>query len=236
MNLSNKIKHYFKDSFYYPPFKKTDENYDVYWQSRDVGSRLNSFQKKRADLLRCEIDKNDSVLDIGCGDARIPAYLKEKGHQGETVGVDSSDYILEAAKKRGVAVVKKDIRDTKQLSDLGNFDVIVLFEVLEHMANAEELLAWAFNHAKKKVFFSVPNTGFIVHRLRLLFGRFPLQWRVNPSEHLRFWTVCDMKWWLKSQEYKNYKIHLYEGVSVLNRFWPSLFGQGIFVKINAVDK
>ncbi|MEK7203810.1 MAG: class I SAM-dependent methyltransferase [Patescibacteria group bacterium] len=213
--------------------KKADDDYDAYWRSRDIEAGLNSFQIKRVILLRREIDKNDSILDVGCGDGRFLDYLKEKSHQGELLGVDSSDYVLEKAKNRGLVVIKKDIRDVKQLSDLGppvgGFDVVVLFEVLEHMANAEELLEWAYGHSKKAVIFSVPNTGFVVHRLRLLFGRFPLQWRVHPSEHLRFWTLGDMKWWLKSQSYKNFKIRLYEGVPILNRLWPSLFGQGILV-------
>lgn len=212
--------------------QKTDEDYDTYWRSRDIQKpELNSFQKKRAEFLKRLIDKNDSILDIGCGDGRILAYLREKGHSGDMLGVDSSDYILEKAKSRGVAVAKKDIRDIKQLSDLETFDVIILFETLEHMTNAEELLAWAYSHSRKAVIFSVPNTGFIVHRLRLLVGRFPLQWRVHPSEHLRFWTVRDMKWWLKAQNYKKFRIRSYEGVSILNRLWPALFGQGIFVEL-----
>ena len=231
MSFLNKTKHHFRDIFRYPKMQKSDEDYDAYWRSRDIKSGLNSFQKKRAELLRREIDKNDSVLDIGCGDGRILAYLKEKSHQGEMLGVDFSDYVLEKAKSRGVAAVKKDIRDIKQFSDIGVYDVVILFEVLEHMANVEELLAWAYSRSRKAVIFSVPNTGFIIHRLRLLFGRFPLQWRVHPSEHLRFWTLLDMNWWLKKQDYKNFKIRLYEGVPVLNRIWPSLFGQGLFVKL-----
>lgn len=215
--------------------RNRDEEYDVYWQSRDTSAELNSFQKKRAGFLIRETDRNDSIIDIGSGDGRILSYLKEKGHQGEVIGVDSSDYILEKAKSRGLAVIKKDIRDIKQLSDLGIYDIAVLFEVLEHIADSEDLLVWAYSSSRKAVIFSVPNSGFIVHRLRLIFGRFPLQWRAHPSEHLRFWTLQDMKWWLKAQNYKKFRLHSYEGVPILNRIWPSLFSQGILVKIN-VDK
>ena len=35
-----------------------------------------------------------------------------------------------------------------------------------------------------------------MHRLRYMLGRFPLQWIVNPNEHIRFWTLKDLIWWL----------------------------------------
>lgn len=227
-----KIKQLLISIFIYPSLKQVDESYNVYWQSRDVqNSELNSFQKKRADLLIGEIDKNDSILDIGCGDGRILAYLMGKGHQGEALGVDSSDYVLERARAKGINVLKKDIRNINQLDNLPAHDVVILFEVLEHMVNSEDLLVWAYNRARKAVLFSVPNTGFIVYRLRLLLGRFPLQWRVHPSEHLRFWTLRDMKWWLGELGYKFFKLYIYEGVPLFNKFWPSLFGQGLFIYI-----
>lgn len=231
MSFANKTKHYLQDLFRYSKMRNADEEYDTYWQNRDTGAELNSFQKKRAEFLIREIDKNDSILDIGCGDGRILVYLKEKGHQGEMLGVDSSDYVLSKAKSRGVAAIKKDIRDVKQLSDLGVFGVVILFEVLEHMVNAEELLAWAYSHSRKAVIFSVPNTGFIVHRLRLLFGRFPLQWRVHPSEHLRFWTLRDMKWWLNQLGYNSAVIKTYEGFLWFGKLSPSIFSEGIFVSL-----
>lgn len=170
-------------------------------------------------------------MDVGCGDGRILAYLKEKVSLGEILGIDFSENALEKAKERGIEVIKKDLGDLNSLVEIPEFDYVILFEVLEHFPNSEEILKWALKKSKKGVVFSVPNTGFIVHRLRLLFGRFPLQWKAFPSEHLRFWTVKDMKWWLENLDIKNYKLHLYEGIPLFNKILPDLFSQGMLVLI-----
>ena len=86
--------------------------------------------------------------------------------------------------------------------------------------------------AKKGVFFSVPNSGYISYRLRLLFGSFPVQWKIHPGEHLRFWTYKDIKWWLKQLNlYHKSEIYVYEGIPFLNKIWKNLFGAGILVYI-----
>lgn len=228
----NKLKNSIKDLFRYPDLKRFDETYEIYWQSRDTKTAvLNSFQQKRADLLLKYLKEGDSVLDVGCGDGKILTYLKSKISLGEILGIDFSDTVLKKARERGIKVIQKDLRNLSGLNDIPNFDFIILFEFLEHFPNSEEFLEWALKHSRKGVVFSVPNTGYIVHRLRLLFGRFPLQWKTTPSEHVRFWTVNDIKWWFRQLGIKSYKIHLYEGFPLLNKIWSTLFGQGIFVFI-----
>ena len=61
-----------------------------------------------------------------------------------------------------------------------------MFEFLEHTNNPEDIITHLLQYANKSVMFSIPNSGFISYRIRLLLGKFPRQWKVNPSEHLRF--------------------------------------------------
>ena len=128
------------------------------------------------------------------------------------------------------------INNEEHLFDLiknNNPNYISLFEVLEHMKNPEDFLLKLLNHKNIKVFISLPNTGFFTHRIRLLFGRFPLQWIAHPSEHLRFWTITDLKWWLGFLNiYNQSKIIPYKGVPFLNKIWPNLFAEGSFVIVN----
>lgn len=232
MSFLNSAKHYIRDLFRYPDYKFEDRSYNTYWHSRDIeGAELNSFQKARVDLLLKYIDSDDSILDVGCGDGKILRCLREKGFKGEMLGIDSSSVALHKALDRGIPILQKDISDPQSLSDIPRFDYVFLFEVLEHLSNSEELLRWAVQHARKGVVFSVPNSGFFVYRLRLFLGRFPLQWRVHPSEHLRFWTLRDMCWWLNQLGYHDTKIVCYEGIPVLNKIWQSLFSAGILVAI-----
>ena len=216
---------------------KGELNYNSYWQKRRLGikTQLNSFQKKRADMALKYLKENSSIIDIGCGSGLVLEYINQRKSMSNLIGVDVSEDALNIARQKGIEVILKDISETKNLKSLPPADYIFLFEIIEHLPHSEDLLMWAVENAKKGIFFSVPNTGFFIHRLRLLLGRFPLQWRVYPSEHLRFWTLKDIKWWLNELNIKNYKLHLYEGFPVLNKLWPSLFGQGIFVYASAAS-
>ncbi len=232
------LKQWVKLIFVYPKLKVHDASYDAYWQSRGLDSKvkLNSFQKKRVDLTLVYLDENSTILDIGCGNGALLAYLNRAKQMEKLIGVDVSEKALAFAKENNIETIKGDISSLEILEKLPLADYILMFEVIEHFPNSEDLIKWAAKHAKKGVFFSVPNTGFFAHRLRLLLGRFPLQWRVNPSEHLRFWTVCDIKWWLRALGFENYILEVYEGTPFLNKIWPSLFGQGIWVMISPAEE
>ena len=83
------------------------------------------------------------------------------------------------------------------------------------------------------IFASVPNSGYLTHRMRFLLGRFPLQWVASPNEHLRFWTFKDLKWWFKYLNIlEKVKIIPYKGIPILNKLKPNLFAQGLFILID----
>lgn len=227
------LKQWLVSIFVYPKMISYQKSYDEYWENRNISQKtgLNSFQKKRADLALEFLEPDSTILDIGCGSGNVLIYINERKPMKRLLGIDISTKALETARQKGIEAESFDIADKNNFEKMPSADYIFLFEVIEHLQNSEEIIKWAVANAKKGVFFSVPNTGFFVHRFRLFFGRFPLQWRVNPSEHLRFWTVKDMKWWLKELRINKYKLKIYEGIPFLNRIWPSLFGQGIWIFI-----
>lgn len=229
----SKLKQWLKLIFSYPKLGIHDVSYDAYWRSRGLDSKvkLNSFQKKRADLSLRHLEGNSIVLDVGCGNGALLVYINNIKSMRKLIGIDISEKALAFAGENNIETIKGDISKLETFEKLPPADYVLMFEVIEHFPDSEGLLKWAVRHAKRGVFFSVPNTGFFAHRARLLLGRFPLQWRVNPSEHLRFWAVKDMKWWLHEIGFKNYTLKLYEGMPLLNKIWPSLFGQGIWVFI-----
>ena len=225
--------------FTYPKSKLRAEhaNYDMYWKEKrqDEVVVLSSWQKNRADLvldcLRGEKDAPLYVGDIGCGDGAMLQYLKENMPSLRAVGYDISTLTLKRAAEAGIEVRELDIRKDEELSKLTAVDYYFLFEVLEHVPAAEKVLAAAYARASKGVLFSVPNSGYFAYRLRLLFGKFPLQWVTYPTEHLRFWTGRDMDWWLTAQEYPRFTVRYYKGVPLLNRLFPRLFAMGMFVHL-----
>lgn len=229
MSLPNKLKHWFRDLWRYPAYRPVDASYDTYWNSRDMNT-LNSFQGERVRIIASRLTSGDSVLDVGCGDGRILEALSVVAQTISASGIDSSGEAIRIARERGLPVRQADIRNLEALNH-DKVDWVLLLEVLEHMPESERILAWARAHARKGVFVSIPNTGFIVHRLRLLLGRFPLQWRAHPGEHVRFWTLRDAKWWLSSLGLSG-SITCYEGIPLLNTLFPSLFAEGIILCID----
>ena len=73
------------------------------------------------------------VLDIGTGDGRLIALIREERGGVEAVGIDFSPPMLAAARERfdGVAwIVEHDLTDP--LPDMGGFDAIVSSLVIHH--------------------------------------------------------------------------------------------------------
>ncbi len=212
-------------------------DYAKYWQKRgrNEQSVLTEWQKNRADCISKMIVEGDVIVDVGCGDASLLKYLTDKT-KTRGIGVDMSEPILENAKKIGIETLTIDITKIDNLWQLPEADYIIGLEILEHMPNPEEFIMAVRKKVRKGMIFSFPNTGYYAHRLRLLFGSFPLQWILHPSEHLRYWTVRDVRFWVTSLGFRMDKIVLYQGVPMLNKIIPSLFGKGIIIKIFSKDE
>ena len=210
-----------------------DFNYEKYWQDKRGASmgEITPFQQRRADTVLKLISGYGNALDIGSGDGGLISYLKEQSNLAITAS-DISELALKELRSQGFDVLAINIEDLPK-NDIKNlkFKYIFAFEVLEHVKDSEGLLAELYN-LSETVIFSIPNTGYFAHRFRLLFGKFPLQWRLSPSEHLRFWTVSDLNWWMKSLGYKNFEVKTYEGIPILNRILPSIFAMGIVVRVS----
>ena len=208
--------------------------YDKYWEnkgSQDI-LKLNPFQEYRANYIIQNIEDNSSMLDIGTGEANILKKIITSKKINAT-GSDISDHAKDRLNSIGIEHLNLDLSDIDSIRNINNFDYIIILEVLEHIPNSEEVLVELLKKTNKTLFYSFPNTGFFIDRLRLLFGRFPQQWRHHPSAHLRFWTYKDVKWMHKNLKISEYsKIHTYAGIPFLNKILKNLFAEAIIVKIN----
>ena len=93
-----------------------------------------------------------SVLDLGCGFGTYSGELIVEGKK--CVGCDINLEYLRAADKR-LPVVNVD---TSLPFKDGAFDSVLILEVLEHVADIENVLAEAFRVARKNVLITVPNS------------------------------------------------------------------------------
>ena len=210
-------------------------NYDDYWDEKRANGfgKISEFQRRRLTVVASFLKYNKTLKDIGCGEGSFLLELMKKVSFKKVYGVDLSANALDFIKNKNIEVLEAQIMNHDVRKCLPNSDYSILLELLEHTTEPEQILLDTISTTNEKVIFSVPNTGYLAHRLRLLFGSFPLQWRRNPSEHLRFWTVRDMKWWLTELKLIKYsEIRLYEGIPLLNKLAPPIFGAGIVVCVD----
>lgn len=171
-------------------------DYNEYWDKRAPDHSKPVILHRFVDIAN-RIEAGTSVLDIGCGDGVFLAYLKNAKPACDVFGLDVSEKAVAALAKRGITgQVIKEGRPLRQLVDR-DFENVILMEVIEHVHDAEGLMAQALAFNPKRIFITIPNAGFLVHRARLMFGgRFPVTAIVfHVKEHIRFWTVKDFHQW-----------------------------------------
>ncbi len=203
-------------------------NYEDYWKNREEQNIVTEPAKRRARGILSFISEGDTVLDVGCGTGETLEVLRsEKNIIG--TGLDISSTALEIVQEKGFDTVNLD------LSVSGNsiqkkWDHIVMFEVAEHVIDTELLLTNLMGHFNKGLYISTPNLGYIAHRLRMLFGRFPVTYISDPREHLRYWSVKDFTYWSDKLGFKKPEVlglRGKPGIFKLPAKCPSLFASEV---------
>ncbi|MFH0986456.1 MAG: class I SAM-dependent methyltransferase [Candidatus Micrarchaeota archaeon] len=103
-----------------------------------------SFYKERSEIFlkAAKINRNDSVLEIGCGSGALCSRFKMK----EYVGTDISDAMFIKNLPSNARLIKADVNRL----DLGRrFDKILMVDILHHVGRKGKALQRAVYHAKK---------------------------------------------------------------------------------------
>jgi methionine biosynthesis protein MetW len=178
------------------------------------------------------IPNGASVLDLGCGDGELLAFLvKEK--QVRAQGIELNEQAILRCVAVGLSVYQQDI-DTGLSEYADNaFNYVILNQTLQQVKKPDLALTEALRVAKK-VIVGIPNFAHYSARARIFFkGRVPIttslpfQWYDTPNLH--FLSVADFTDYCKNKGIqiedtlftsKNRQIH----------FLPNLFGEfGFFL-------
>jgi len=108
-------------------------------------------------ISRLSLEDGESVLDIGCGDGRVTARLNALT-RGETVGIDSSEAMIEYAKQHYPEVIFKVMR-AEDLRFYRRFDVIFSNAVLHWVSDHRSVAKGIFNALKSGGRFRVQFGG-----------------------------------------------------------------------------
>jgi len=104
--------------------------------------KASAHQKEWGTKLIAELDLQgtERILDLGCGDGALSAYIADLVPHGEVVGIDASRGMIEAARSK----VRKNLRfllmDINELNDVGQFDVVFSNATLHWVKDHRRLL------------------------------------------------------------------------------------------------
>ena len=151
-------------------------------------------------LIADMIEPRARVLDIGCGDGALLAYLAhDKSVDGR--GIELSQSGVNACVRHGLSVIQGDADRDLAAFPAGAFDVVVLSQTLQATRQPRQVVEELLRIGKRAIV-SFPNFGFWRIRLALLFrGRMPVSallhnpWYDTPNIHLctirDFVALCD---------------------------------------------
>jgi methionine biosynthesis protein MetW len=140
------------------------------------------------------------VLDLGCGEGELLAYLKAK-RQAHGIGMEIDPARITACLAKGVNVIEQDLNlGLGRFSD-DAFDVVVMTETLQALRRPDEALREMLRVGRECVV-TFPNFGHWRCRMALIArGRMPVakhlphRWYDTPNIHLctlvDFEQLCD---------------------------------------------
>ncbi len=151
------------------------------------------------------VEPGSRVLDLGCGEGELLAWLKEKkGVSAQGVEIDARK--VQRAIARGVSAYQSDIEQGLADYPDGTFDFVILSQTLQEMRYPLKVMREMLRVARH-VIVAFPNFGHWTTRLSHLFsGRsprtelFPYDWYESPNLH--FLTINDFVLLCRTENWK----------------------------------
>ncbi len=140
------------------------------------------------------IKPNTKVLDIGCGDGELLAFLKHTKNV-DARGLEISQQEVSKALGRGISVIQGNAEDDLTYYPTKSFDYAILSQTIQSTQKPKEILREMLRVANYAIV-SLPNFAHIKNRLHLLTKgtmpvnkNIPYQWYDTPN--LRCATISD---------------------------------------------
>ena len=156
-------------------------------------------------LSRCSLDKKN-VLDIGCGGGILSEELCKQG--AKVTGIDSSSKSISIAKQHAeqnnydIKYINKSILE---ITDLGTYDFIICFEMIEHINEPNDLIKKIKELSSKKsgLFLSTINRNLKSFMLAKIMAEYVLNYVPKGThQYAKFITPYELTNILENNNYK----------------------------------
>ena len=174
------------------------------------------------------IEKNASVLDVGCDDGTLMEFLKLNKNTNIR-GIEISKEKVQICIAKGLTVIEGNAEfDLKQFPN-DSFDYVVLGQTLQAFINPEIVIKELLRVGKKAIV-TIPNFGHWKVRLNLLTkGTMPItkslpnEWYNTPNIHM-----CTLKDFVKFSRLM--KFNIFKSLALINNKVSNINDSNLSIK------
>lgn len=176
------------------------------------------------------IKPDSRVLDLGCGDGTLLAYLRD--HRNVIgYGLEISQKNIVQAMKNKVNVIQFDLDAGLTEFETNSFDYVIMSQTLQAMHFPDKILDEMLRVGREGIV-TFPNFGYWRCRLQLLIGQMPVtsslpnRWYNTPNIHLC--TLLDFESLCAQKNYHILERTLVDSrhqASLASRIAPNLMGE-----------
>ena len=162
--------------------------------------------KEEFKIIANSIQKNKSILDVGCGDGELMKFIYEN-ISNKIRGLEISKDNVQICIQKGLTVIEGNAEMDLQQFPSDSFDYVILSQTLQAFLNPEKVINDLLRIGKTSIV-TIPNFGYWKVRFNLLFkGTMPVtktlpnEWYNTPNLHM-----CSIKDFVNFCNKKNIKI------------------------------
>ena len=187
------------------------------------------------DIIQDWIPAGSRVLDLGCGNGELLAWLREhKQVSGYGLEIDPDN--IARCIERGVNVIEQDLDKGLGNFASNSFDVVLMTQALQAVDRPDQVLREMLRIGRQCII-TFPNFGhwrcrwYLASRGRMPVSEFlPYTWYDTPNIH--FCTFKDFETLCREQNIRvldRLAVDHQHRDSLLSRLWPNLLGEiGIY--------
>ena len=166
--------------------------------ARTLAETMTYYANVNPELLRWMPLAARDVLELGCGEGALAAAYKRRNPLARYTAIESHPAAAAVARGRVDRLIEADATamDADAFEALGEFDLIVMGDVLEHLADPWAMLAQLKRRLRPHgwLALSVPNAAHWTVLAELMNGRWPARSDgLFDRTHLRWFTLDSLR-------------------------------------------